>query len=60
MSRQELAARVETVGQQVNALREQLLQAGMPFTAGMTRSAEETLVVVFNALNDTAVRQEEL
>ena len=51
--REELAGRVEALGQQVNELRLELVQRRLPFVAGALRGAEETLLVVFTMLKES-------
>jgi hypothetical protein len=53
-------SRVEVIGQQLNALRMDLLTAEYTFTAGIIRAAEEALLLVANLLNDGAVSEDEL
>lgn len=60
LERQELARRVETVGTAVNQLREHLLTERAPFLAGLVRSAEEALVIVYNQLTDLTIPEENL
>ena len=60
MDRGKLAAQVEQLGQSVNALRMTLVHEGAAFSAGLTRAAEEALVVVLTSLQDTSVPDSEL
>ncbi len=60
LERQQLAQHVESVGRRVNELREQLLSERAPFLAGLVRSAEEALVIVYNQLSDLNIPEENL
>lgn len=60
MTRAELSAKIEFIGGQVNDLRGNLLDAQKPFTAGIVRGAEESLLVVKTMLDDPNVQEKEL
>lgn len=60
MNRVSIANKVEEVGQAVNALRNILIEEGAVFSAGLTRAAEEALLVVVNSLRDSSVPDKEL
>jgi hypothetical protein len=58
-------ARLEIIGQQLNALREELLRgdllnSGYIFTAGIVRAAEEAVLVAFNMFSDNNVSERQL
>jgi hypothetical protein len=59
-TRVELAAQTQQVGESLNELRNDLLAANKPFTAGIVRGAEEELLVAYTMLNDMAVKEKEL
>lgn len=60
MNRSEIAGKVEEAGIAVNAVRNQLLESGAVFSAGMARAAEEALLVVLTSLRDASVSDKEL
>lgn len=60
MNRKALADQTEKVGQDVFALRAELLSGDAPFCAGLARAAEEALLVVMAALRDGAVSDVDL
>lgn len=49
-------AEVEQLGKAANALRERLLDARLPFAAGIVRAAEETLLLAYSMLKDSEAR----
>lgn len=55
-----IAVRLELIGTQLNQLRNDLLQNGFVFTAGVIRAAEETVLVVYNMFSDTNVADGDL
>lgn len=58
--RQKIATDIETLGGQLNQIRERANAAGFPFTAGLIAGAEEVLVVAFNGLTDTTRKDGDL
>ncbi len=52
MTRQELTAEAERIGQALNALREAANQSRAPFVAGIIRAAEESVLVAYTMLKD--------
>lgn len=60
LTREELSAATQEVGEAVNRLRMSLLDAKKPFTAGIVRAAEEAVLLVKTTLDDAAVAETEL
>lgn len=60
LTRAELSVLTQETGEAVNRLRTALLDAKMPFTGGIIRGAEESLLVVKTMLDDGAVQTAEL
>jgi hypothetical protein len=60
LTRAELSSLTQEVGEAVNRLRTSLLDAKMPFTSGVIRGAEESILVVKTMLDDAAVQDAEL
>lgn len=60
MNRRQLAELAEQVGREVNNLREELLAANYPYTAGIVRTAEEGILVAHTALSDLNVPERDL
>lgn len=58
--RRNLTNQAESIGNSLNALRNQANDQRAPFIAGMIRAAEESILVVYNTLKDTTVAESEL
>lgn len=52
MNRNEFARDVEAAGKHLNTLRNTANDLGYPFSAGLIRGAEESLVVVYSSSTD--------
>lgn len=60
MHRTDLATNAQAVGEALNKLRLNLLDANYSYTAGLLRAAEEALVIAEQGLSDTGVDDTEL
>ena len=55
-----LTNRIQTLGEQINAIRTEALEANMPFVAGLVRGAEANLLAAHELIADARVPDKEL